>query len=73
MLVGPGTTGASLEVVRGLPLAFIIVSDAESVDPIHTLHDLRGLHLGSWEGSLDFDVLPLLCWRTVESTCITSP
>jgi len=55
-------SGASIEFVRGLPLEFLMVSDAGSVDPISTLQGLRGLHLGSWRGTVAFDALPLLEW-----------
>lgn len=51
-----------LEVVRGLPLEFLIALDVDSVEPLATLEGLRGLHVQAWTGGLDFDALPRLEW-----------
>jgi hypothetical protein len=54
--------GRDIEVVRDLPLDFLVTFDVDSVESITTLRGLRGLHVDSWAGHLDFDALPRLEW-----------
>jgi hypothetical protein len=54
--------GADLGWANGLPLEFLIVPLAGSVEVVGTLQRLRGLHLGSWTGPLPFGALPSLEW-----------
>lgn len=54
--------GRNLDVVRGLPIEFLLAEGADSAEPVETLEALRGLHLGAWTGRLDFDALPQLEW-----------
>jgi hypothetical protein len=56
--------GRDIEVVRDLPLDFLVTFDVDAVEPITTLQGLRGLHIDSWTGHLDFDDLQRLEWFT---------